>query len=111
MKQFKTADNTAENIITRSAQNSRIEELKEDFRIRNQITPEKHMARLNHLGRKAETENMIKIEKDRAVDEIKTKVVDLTFAVTEKIIKKNISSKENKNLIEESLKGLKKYSA
>jgi len=37
----------------------RIEELKEDFRIRNQITPEKHMARLNHLGRKAETENMI----------------------------------------------------
>ena len=37
----------------------RIEELKEDFRIRNQITPEKHMARLNHLGRKAETKNMI----------------------------------------------------
>jgi hypothetical protein len=37
----------------------RIEELKDDFRIRNQITPEKHMARLNHLGRKAETKDMI----------------------------------------------------
>lgn len=28
---------------------ARIEELKEDFRIRNQITPEKHMARLNEI--------------------------------------------------------------
>ena len=37
----------------------KIEELKDDFRIRNQITPEKHMARLNHLGRKAETKDMI----------------------------------------------------
>ena len=37
----------------------RIEELKEDFRIRNQITPEKHMARLNHLGKKAEEKDMI----------------------------------------------------
>jgi hypothetical protein len=36
-----------------------IEELKENFRIRNQITPEKHMARLNHLGRKAEDKDMI----------------------------------------------------
>ena len=36
-----------------------IEELKEDFRIRNQITPDKHMARLNQLGRKAESEKMI----------------------------------------------------
>ena len=36
----------------------RIEELKEDFRIRNQITPDKHMARLNQLGRKAETKDM-----------------------------------------------------
>ena len=58
-----------------------------------------------------EAENKIKIEKDKAVDEIKTRVVDLTFAITEKIIKKNISSKENKNLIEEYLKGLKNYSA
>ena len=32
----------------------RIEELKEDFRVRNQITPDKHMARLMRLGIKAE---------------------------------------------------------
>ena len=28
-----------------------IEDLKEDFRVRNQITPEKHMARLNEIHR------------------------------------------------------------
>ena len=33
--------------------------LKEDFRIRNQITPDKHMARLHHIGRKAEDEKML----------------------------------------------------
>tara|TARA_R110000824_G_C15212234_1_gene676712 strand:+ start:485 stop:976 length:492 start_codon:yes stop_codon:yes gene_type:complete len=36
-----------------------IEMLKEDFRIRNQITPDKHMARLHHIGRKAEDEKML----------------------------------------------------
>ena len=30
-----------------------IEELKEDFRVRNQITPEKHMARLNEIHKTA----------------------------------------------------------
>ena len=60
---------------------------------------------------RVEVENEIKVEKDKAIDEIKTKVVELTFAISEKIIKKNISSKENQNLIEESLKRLDKYSA
>ena len=36
-----------------------IEELKDDFRIRNQITPEKHMARLNHLSRVAEEKELL----------------------------------------------------
>ena len=36
-----------------------IEELKEDFRIRNQITPDKHMARLQQLGKKAEDKEML----------------------------------------------------
>ena len=31
-----------------------IGELKEDFRIKNNIDPDKHMARLNHLGQRAE---------------------------------------------------------
>ena len=60
---------------------------------------------------RVDAENKIKVEKDKAIDEIKTKVVDLAFAISEKIIKKNISSKENQNLIEESIKGLDKYSA
>ena len=36
-----------------------IESLKEDFRQQNGITPDKHMARLNQLGRKAEEKDMI----------------------------------------------------
>ena len=37
----------------------RIEELKEDFRIRNQITPEKHMARLNDIYKRGLEKNML----------------------------------------------------
>ena len=37
---------------------TRIEELKEDFRIRNQITPEKHMARLNDIYKRALQKDM-----------------------------------------------------
>jgi len=36
-----------------------IEKLKDDFRTRNRITPEKHMARLHHLGKKAEEQKML----------------------------------------------------
>ena len=39
----------------------RIEELKEDFRVRNQITPDKHMARLMQLGRKAEAKGNLSV--------------------------------------------------
>ena len=36
-------------------------ELKEDFRVRNQITPDKHMARLNQLGKKAENKGNLSV--------------------------------------------------
>ena len=36
-----------------------IEELKEDFRVRNQITPEKHMARLNELHEMAKAKGQL----------------------------------------------------
>ena len=39
----------------------RIGELKEDFRIKNNIDPDKHMARLNYLGQIAEENKMIGI--------------------------------------------------
>ena len=38
-----------------------IGQLKEDFRIKNNIDPDKHMARLNHLGLKAEEHKMFGI--------------------------------------------------
>ena len=37
----------------------RIGELKEDFRIKNNIDPDKHMARLNYLGQVAEENKMV----------------------------------------------------
>ena len=37
----------------------RIEELKDDFRIRNQITPEKHMARLNEIHKMAKDKGQL----------------------------------------------------
>ena len=36
-----------------------IEELKEDFRVRNQITPEKHMARLNEIHQMAKKKGQL----------------------------------------------------
>ena len=39
----------------------RLEELKEDFRVRNQITPDKHMARLMALGKKAEQKGNLSV--------------------------------------------------
>ena len=36
-----------------------IEELKEDFRVRNQITPEKHMARLNEIHQMAKDKGQL----------------------------------------------------
>jgi hypothetical protein len=36
-----------------------IGQLKEDFRIKNNIDPDKHMSRLNHLGKLAEEKDMI----------------------------------------------------
>ena len=36
-----------------------IEELKEDFRVRNQITPEKHMARLNEIHQMAKEKGQL----------------------------------------------------
>ena len=36
-----------------------IGKLKDDFRVKNNIDPDKHMARLNHLGQKAEEKEML----------------------------------------------------
>jgi len=59
----------------------------------------------------AESENQIKIEKEKAISEIKTEVVELSLSITEKLITKNISKEDNKVIIEESLRNVKQYDA
>ena len=56
-------------------------------------------------------EKQIRIEKDKAIAEIKGEVVNLSISMAEKLIRKNLSADENKALIEESLLKLKEYEA
>ena len=58
-----------------------------------------------------DAKQQIKAEKDRAISDIKKEVVDLSLNVAEKLIKKNISEKDNASLIEESLEKIKQYEA
>ena len=51
-----------------------------------------------------EAEKQIRVEKEKAINEIRQEVVDLSLAVAEKVIKKNLSKEDNKDLIENSLK-------
>ena len=48
----------------------------------------------------------IQIEKDRAIADVKSEVVNLSFEVAEKLIKKNLTKDDNLKLVEESLKNL-----
>jgi F-type H+-transporting ATPase subunit b len=56
-------------------------------------------------------EKQILVEKEKAIEEIKSEVVNLSLSVAEKLIKKNISVEDNKTLIYESLSQVKKYEA
>ena len=56
-------------------------------------------------------EKQILVEKEKAIEEIKSEVVNLSLSVAEKLIKKNISAEDNKALIDESLSQVKKYEA
>ena len=51
------------------------------------------------------------MEKDFAIKQIQEKVVDLTFYISEKVIKKNLTTEDNKNIIKDSLKNLEKFDA
>jgi len=56
-------------------------------------------------------ESQIKMEKDLAIKQIQEKVVDLTFSISEKVIKKNLNTNDNKEIIRDSLKNLEKFDA
>jgi F-type H+-transporting ATPase subunit b len=50
----------------------------------------------------------INTEKERSIAEVKNKMVDIALAATEKMIAKNLSEKEHKKLIEETLREVEK---
>ena len=58
-----------------------------------------------------DAEKQIRIEKHKAIEEIKSEVVDLSLSVAKKLIKKNISREDNQALIDESLENVTKYEA
>ena len=58
-----------------------------------------------------DAEKQIRIEKHKAIEEIKSEVVDLSLSVAEKLIKKNMSREDNQTLIDESLENVTKYEA
>ena len=58
-----------------------------------------------------DAEKQIRIEKHKAIEEIKSEVVDLSLSVAKKLIKKNISREDNQTLIDESLENVTKYEA
>ena len=59
----------------------------------------------------SDAERQIQIEKDKAIAEIKSEVVDLSLSVATKLIKKNISREDNQALIDDSLENVTKYEA
>jgi F-type H+-transporting ATPase subunit b len=58
-----------------------------------------------------EAQKQIKVEKAKAISEIRQEVVNLTMRVAEKVIRKNLSKEDNQSLIEDSIKHLKGYDA
>jgi len=64
-----------------------IGQLKEDFRIKNNIDPDKHMSRLNHLGKLAEEKDMIGVS--LRAEELRGKVAG--YYIDRQIIKNKSS--------------------
>jgi len=59
----------------------------------------------------SEAEKQIIVEKEKAIAEIKGEVVNISLAMAEKLIRKNLSPEDNKMLIDQSLARLKDYEA
>ena len=60
---------------------------------------------------KDDANNLIQVEKDKAISEIRQEVVTLTMLVAEKVIGKNLSAEDNQQIIEKSILDLKKHEA
>ena len=77
-----------------------IGDLQEDFRVRNSITPDKHMARLEHLGRRAENKDMLGVA--MRAEELRGKVAG--YYVDRQIIKKDNINDLSEGKLEEKIK-------
>ena len=58
-----------------------------------------------------DAEKQIQVETKKAIAVIKNEIVDLSLLVASKLIKRNLSKKDNQSLIEESLKQVESYRA
>ena len=58
-----------------------------------------------------DAKEQIKMEKEKAIAEIKGEVAGLSLSIAEKLVKKNLNEEDNKSLINESLKNIKGYEA
>ena len=56
-------------------------------------------------------QKQIKVDKEKVVSEIKKEVVALTISISEKMIKRNLTTDDNKLFIEDSLENLREYEA
>lgn len=60
---------------------------------------------------KDSSEQQIRVEKEKAISEIRKEVVGLSLIIAEKLIKKNLSKSDNETLIEETLNNLRTHEA
>jgi F-type H+-transporting ATPase subunit b len=60
---------------------------------------------------KETSEQQIRIEKEKAISEIRKEVVGLSLMIAEKLIKKNLSKSDNETLIKETINNLKTHEA
>lgn len=77
-----------------------IGDLKEDFRVRNSITPDKHMARLEHLGRVAEEKAMLGVA--MRAEELRGKVAG--YYVDRQVIKQDSVADMSEKELEQKMK-------
>ncbi|OUX30648.1 MAG: ATP synthase F0 subunit B [bacterium TMED264] len=96
------ANARSEAIEIRSEAKSSAEKIKADL---------KSQAEQDVKKLKDDAQVQIQVEKDKAISEIREEVVTLTMSVAEKVIGKNLSSDENLELIEKSIKDLREYEA
>ena len=94
-------------------QNDDLDKVRDALRTLNHIVIDSGQFRALVQSKKIKDEanNQIKVEKDKAISEIRQEVVTLTMLVAEKVIGKNLSVEDNQQLIQKSILDLKKHEA